>query len=70
MVQYFSLTEAVIVVRESEASNVLEVLNILGCDGFEFSPLHIPDNEDWGTADSLRQLRGKLKASSILYMED
>ena len=53
------------VVRETESRAVLEVLNQLvsGAGGVRlaFSLVPIPDSEDWGTADSLRHLRGKLK---------
>ena len=59
------LPEAVVVVREAEYRVVLEVLNQLvsgaGGVGLAFSLVQILDSEDWGTADSLRHLRGKLK---------
>jgi translation initiation factor eIF-2B subunit gamma len=55
----------VVVVREAEYRVVLEVLNQLvsgaGGVGLAFSLVQILDSEDWGTADSLRHLRGKLK---------
>ena len=58
------------VVREAEYRAVLDVLNQLvsGAGGVRlaFSPVQIPENEDWGTADSLRHLRGKLKVSVII----
>ena len=54
-------TEAVVVVREKESGDVLEVLNQLEGMTLQFSLVRIPDSEDWGTADSLRHLRGKLK---------
>ncbi|CAI8013772.1 Translation initiation factor eIF-2B subunit gamma [Geodia barretti] len=53
--------EAVVVVREKESSSVLEVLNQFGGVTLQFSLVCIPDSEDWGTADSLRHIRGKLK---------
>ena len=57
--------EAVVVVREMESRAVHDVLNQLVSNGggvrLAFSIVAIPDSEDWGTADSLRHLRGKLK---------
>ena len=56
-------------VKETESSNVLEVLNqLFGCEGFDFSLVQIPDSDDWGTADSLRHLRGKLKVALSLWI--
>lgn len=54
--------EAVVVVRDAESRAVLDVLNqlVTGMD-LAFSLVQIPDSDDWGTADSLRHLRGKLK---------
>ena len=57
--------EAVVVVREKESSNVLEVLNQFEGVTLQFSLVRIPDSEDWGTADSLRLLRGKLKVKPV-----
>lgn len=52
-------------VREMESRAVHDVLNQLVSNGggvrLAFSIVPIPDSEDWGTADSLRHLRGKLK---------
>lgn len=54
------------VVREAEYRPVLEVLNqfhsVLGVR-LAFSVVQIPDSEDWGTADSLRSLRSKIRVS-------
>ncbi len=55
------------VVRETQSRQISEVL-----EGFQthhgvrmkFSLVEIPDQEDWGTADSLRHLRTKVKVSS------
>lgn len=53
------------VVREAESRAVLDVLNqlVIGMEGvhLDFSLVQIPDSDDWGTADSLRHMRGKLK---------
>ena len=58
-------TEAVVVVRETEYRRVQEVLTQLvsaaGGVRLAFSIVQIPESEDWGTADSLRSLRGKLR---------
>lgn len=61
-----SFTEAVVVVREKESSSVLEVLNQFGGVTLQFSLVCIPDSEDWGTADSLRHIRGKLKVIIVV----
>lgn len=54
------------VVREAEYRPVLEVLNqfhsVLGVR-LTFSVVQISDSEDWGTADSLRSLRSKIRVS-------
>ena len=53
-------------VREAESRAVSEILNQLVSGGeLAISLVTIPDSEDWGTADSLRHLRGKvLKVNS------
>lgn len=55
------------VVREAESRAVLDVLNqlVTGMD-LAFSLVQIPDSDDWGTADSLRHLRGKLKVQATM----
>ena len=55
-------------VREKESSNVLEVLNRFGGMTLQFSLVCIPDSEDWGTADSLRHIRGKLKVIMFCHV--
>lgn len=57
-----------VVVREAESRVVSEVLNqIVSGGGLAFSLVPIPDSEDWGTADSLRHIRGKLKVRVIVF---
>ena len=65
---YLMLTEAVVVVREVESRDVHDALDQLVSGGgvrLSFSIVAVPDIEDWGTADSLRYVRGKLKVSFI-----
>lgn len=58
------------VVRDAESRAVLDVLNqlVIGMEGVHlaFSLVQIPDGDDWGTADSLRFMRGKLKVMYVL----
>lgn len=62
---WYVLTEAIVIVREREGGNILDVVNQF--EGLTLSLLRIPDSEDWGTADSLRCLkeRGKLKVKQF-----
>lgn len=65
--------EAIVVVRESSSRQVMEVL-----EGFhsqqgvqlKFSLLEVPEQEDWGTADSLRALRGRVKCDLLVLSCD
>lgn len=59
------------VVREAESRAVLDVLNqlVTGMD-LAFSLVQIPDSDDWGTADSLRHLRGKLKVLATTVCDE
>lgn len=62
-------SEAVVVVREAESREVSEALNqLVSGGGLAFSLVPIPDSEDWGTADSLRHLRGKLKVRMVEFV--
>ena len=56
--------EAIVVVRESAARAVSEVLDQFHTSGgvrMMFSVVEIPDQEDSGTADSLRAIRTRVK---------
>lgn len=61
------------VVRESSSRQVMEVL-----EGFhsqqgvqlKFSLLEVPEQEDWGTADSLRALRGRVKVVQLCCLQE
>ena len=60
----YTLPEAIVVVRESVLQQMREVLErFQSRDGvrMKFSLFEIPDQEDWGTADSLRALRSRVK---------
>ena len=61
--------EAVVVVRESAARAVSEVLDRFHSSGgvrMRFSVAEIPDQEDWGTADSLRAIKTRVKVGEII----
>ncbi len=53
-------TEALVVVRDSEASAVSEVLSSLRELRIKLRTVTIPETEDWGTADTLRHIRSKI----------
>ncbi len=56
--------EALVVVRDSERrviSEALERLQTRHAVHLKFILCDIPDQEDWGTADSLRHIRSKVK---------
>ena len=63
-------SEAIVVVRESCSQQMTEVL-----EGFQsqqgvrlkFSLVEVPEQEDWGTADSLRALRGRVKVGDAIF---
>ena len=58
------LTEALVVVRDSQhhtISEALERLQVRHGVHLKFILCDIPDHEDWGTADSLRHIRTKIK---------
>ena len=56
-------------VRESAARAVSEVLDRFHSTGgvrMRFSVAEIPDQEDWGTADSLRAIKTRVKVGEII----
>lgn len=58
------LAEAIVVVRDSQRHAITEALGGLQVDygvRLKFVICDIPDQEDWGTADSLRHIRSKIK---------
>ena len=54
-----------VVVRDSQSREISEVLAGFRNVRIKVSMVEIPESEDWGTADSLRHLRGKIKVSEI-----
>lgn len=58
------LAEALVVVRDTDhhvISEALERLQTRHAVHLNFTLCDIPDQEDWGTADSLRHIRSKVK---------
>ncbi len=56
--------EALVVVRDSERRQVSECVDGLRVRygvGLSLCLVDIPDQEEWGTADSLRHIRSKIK---------
>ena len=53
------------VVRDSQSREISDVLAGFRNVKIKFSMVEIPEAEDWGTADSLRHLRGKIKVNGV-----
>lgn len=60
----FFHVEALVVVRDTQHHAITEALEGLQAQHgvhLDFVLCDIPDHEDWGTADSLRHIRSKVK---------
>ena len=64
-------TEALVVVHDSQRhviSEALEGLQTRHGVHLKFILCDIPDQEDWGTADSLKHIRSKIKVCKIWFV--
>lgn len=60
--------EAIVIVLESQKSDIEKALVEI-CDvKMELLFVTIPDDKDWGTADSLRHIADKIHVNNVIYL--